>query len=242
MAKRNRLSPHTGRSIVMVTRTMEKRIYQIIRCAQMVLLLLFFSSCQSVYYKTMESFGYHKRDLLVNSVEEARDSQEEAKEQFKSALERFSAVVNFQGGELEQKYNQLKSDYEASESKVNAVRERIDDVEDVAEALFEEWESELAQYSNDNLRRESKRKLQQTRQRYNRLITAMKSAESKFDPILATFKDQVLFLKHNLNSQAIASLDQELASVKVDIAALIREIEASIAEADSFIKAMNTEG
>lgn len=207
-----------------------------------IFLLLTLTACQSVYYETMEGLGYHKRDLLVNSVEEARDSQQQAKEQFQSALERFTEIVNFQGGELEQKYHKLNADYEASESKVNAVHKRINDVENVAEALFDEWESELDQYSNDTLRRASAQKLEQTRQRYTKLMAAMKRAELKFDPILAALKDQVLFLKHNLNSQAIASLDQELASVKVDITALVKEIEASISEADSFIEAMNSAG
>jgi hypothetical protein len=50
------------------------------------------AGCQSAYYKTMETFGYHKREILVDRVEDARDSQEEAKEQFQSALEKFSAV------------------------------------------------------------------------------------------------------------------------------------------------------
>jgi hypothetical protein len=66
--------------------------------------VLALAGCQSTYYKTMETFGYHKREILVDRVEDARDSQEEAKEQFQSALEKFSAVVDFRGGELEDKY------------------------------------------------------------------------------------------------------------------------------------------
>ena len=41
--------------------------------------------CSSAYYGTMEKLGYHKRDLMVNRVESARDAQEDAKEQFESA-------------------------------------------------------------------------------------------------------------------------------------------------------------
>lgn len=194
--------------------------------------------CQNIYYKTMESFGYHKRDLLVSRVEDARDAQKDAKEQFKSALEKFSEVADFKGGKLEAKYNELNTDLGKSESKAKAVRKRIADVESVAKALFDEWKSELDQYSNEKLRRASEQKLSQTRQRYSYLIGAMKRAESKIDPVLVAFRDQVLFLKHNLNAQAIASLQNELASVEADIASLIKEMEASIAEADAFIKAM----
>lgn len=197
--------------------------------------------CQDTYYRTMETFGYHKRDLLVENVEEARDAQEETKEQFQSALDKFSEVVNFSGGELREKYDQLKSEYDKSESKANAVTKRIDDVEDVAKALFKEWELELEQYSNESLRGASEQKLNETRSRYSQLIGAMKRAESKIGPVLLAFRDQVLFLKHNLNAQAVASLHDELVSVESDVAVLIREMEASIAEADEFIKAMVSE-
>lgn len=203
--------------------------------------MLFPIGCQKTYYKTMEAFGYHKRDLLVERVEDARDAQESAKEQFQSALEKFSEVVDFQGGELEEKYKTLKSELEKSESKAGSVKTHITDVENVAEALFDEWESELSQYSSDNLRRSSKQKLDLTRQRYEKLIGAMKRAEAKMSPVLTAFQDQVLFLKHNLNAQAIASLQGELASIEADIESLIKEMEASIAEADSFIKAMGKE-
>ncbi len=197
--------------------------------------------CQNLYYSTMETFGYHKRDLLVSRVEDARDAQQDAKEQFKSALEKFSEVTDFKGGKLEAKYNELNIELGKSESKAKAVKKRITDVESVAKALFDEWKSELDQYSNEKLRRASEQKLGQTRQRYSYLIGAMKRAETKIDPVLVAFRDQVLFLKHNLNAQAIASLQSELASVEADITSLIKEMEASIAEANSFIQAMSKE-
>lgn len=195
--------------------------------------------CSGVYYNTMEKLGYHKREMLVDRVQEARDAQEEAKEQFASALEEFTAVTGFKGGDLEKIYNRLKNELERSESKAQAVSKRIDDVESVGEALFKEWESELDQYSSSDLRRLSEDKLRQTRLRYARLVGSMRSAEMKIDPVLTAFRDQVLFLKHNLNAQALASLQNELATIETNVAGLIREMEASIAEANAFIEAMN---
>lgn len=196
------------------------------------------SGCQKVYYGTMEKFGIHKRDILVDRVTEARDAQNEAKEQFATALEEFTSVVNFDGGDLESQYNLLKEEYEDSEDKADDVRERIDDVERVAQALFKEWKKELDEYSSQSLRRGSETKLKQTQQRYSTLMTAMRQAESKIEPVLAAFKDQVLFLKHNLNAKAIASLQDELNVVENEIAALVHEMEKSINEADAFIQEM----
>ena len=69
----------------------------------------------------------------------------------------------------------------------------------------------------------------------------MKSAEAKIEPVLAVFKDQVLYLKHNLNAQAIASLKGELGSIKSDVSSLISAMEKSINEANAFIKTMETQ-
>jgi len=218
----------------------DRSLFPLLTCG-MILFSLTALGCQSVYYDAMEKMGYHKRDLMVSDVQKARDAQQEAKEQFKSALERFTTVLNVKGGELQDKYDTLNTEYEKSEAKAKAVRDRIVSVEDVSQALFEEWEAELKEYSSTSLRQSSQKKLTQTRTQYAQLIKAMKRAETKMDPVLAKFKDQVLFLKHNLNAQAITSLKSELVSVEGNIASLIKEMETSIKEADSFIASMAKE-
>ncbi|MCC6144695.1 MAG: DUF2959 domain-containing protein [Candidatus Hydrogenedentes bacterium] len=216
-------------------------------CASILLAVVVSSSgcdTSSLYFTALEKAGWHKRDILIKRVVAARDSQEEAKEQFKDALEHFSAVLNFDGGVLEDKYNVLADELAVSEKRAQEVRDRVDAVEEVAEALFQEWESELQQYTDAGLRRASDRQLRETRRRYNDLIAAMKRAESKIDPVLEPFQDHVLFLKHNLNAKAIASLQDELGNVEEDVALLIQDMEASIAEANQFVKEMeeNSEG
>ena len=197
--------------------------------------------CNSAYFGMMESLGWHKRDLLVDRVKEARDEQQEAKEEFASALDQFMQVMQVEGGELEDQYRQLQQAYERSDEQAQQVREQVESVENVAEALFEEWEDELDQYQSGRLRDASEDQLRQTRQRYEELIEAMHSAEAKMEPVLLAFHDQVLFLKHNLNAQAIASLQTTATQIESDVAQLIEEMEASIRQADQFIAQMGQE-
>ena len=196
------------------------------------------TGCQSAYYNTWEKLGWHKRDILVSRVEDARDSQEKAQAQFQTTLERFVAVTKADVGDLQSRYNKLQSDYDRSESRANDVRKRVRDIEDVAEDLFEEWEKELDQYQSAEMRRSSEEQLRETRARYKPFIAAMQRAEKKMDPVLAAFKDQVLFLKHNLNARAVASLQTTTAALETDVSQLIKEMQQSIAEADEFIKQM----
>lgn len=202
------------------------------------LLLFSLAACSTLYYSGLEKIGIPKRDVLVHRVEKARDTQEETKEQFKSALEHFTAVTNFKGGDLEAVYNKLNEEYEASVAKANEVSDRIADIEDVSHALFNEWEQEITQYSNASLKRSSQQKLLATQAHYQQLITTMKNAESKIKPVLTVFKDQVMFLKHNLNAQAIASLKGELGTLQSDVSLLITSMEKSINEANVFINTM----
>lgn len=199
-------------------------------------IVLLLSGCQSAYYSTMEKFGVHKRDIMADRVSEAKESQEEAKEQFASALERFNSVIKYDGGTLEEKYKKLQAELDESEDKAEAVHKRIAGVEDVSQALFDEWEEELEQYSSASLRESSKQSLSKTKKQYKKLISAMKKAESKIEPVLRPLRDQVLYLKHNLNARAISSLQSELRSMESDVALLIRDMEAAIKEADAFIQ------
>ncbi|MCB1950304.1 DUF2959 domain-containing protein [Nitrosomonas sp.] len=202
--------------------------------------LLVLGACSTMYYEGLEKIGIPKRDVMVYRVEQARDTQEETKEQFKSALAQFTAATRFNGGDLEAIYTKLNDEYEASVGKADEVRSRIEDIEDVSQALFAEWEQEIAQYSNANLKRSSQEKLNTTKTHYRQLIASMKKAEAKIQPILTVFRDQVMFLKHNLNARAIASLKSELGSIESDVSALIASMEESINEANTFIHTMES--
>jgi len=196
------------------------------------------SSCDAWYYKTMKKFGKEKRDILVKRVKDARKSQEEAKDEFKTALERFKSVIEVDGGALEDKYEKLNKELSRSEDRARTVRDRIDGVRSVSDDLLEEWDKELKQYSDKSLRAESERELKATRLRCETLIESMERAQKRIEPVLRPLRDRVLFLKHNLNAQAIGALDAELRTVRTNVDALVADLEAAISEADQFVASM----
>lgn len=198
-------------------------------------LIFTLAGCQSAYYATMEKVGVHKRDIMANRVEAASDAQQEASEQFTSALDALTALTHFDGGELQAMYDTINEQYEDSEAAVDNVRERIDAVEDVSDALFSEWREELSLYSSASLRRESERKLKQTERGYQQMLSAMKKAESKMEPVLNTLRDNTLYLKHNLNAAAIGALKGEFASLELEINRAIKDMKVAISESERFL-------
>lgn len=203
------------------------------------MLILLLSGCATAYYNTLEKFGIEKRDILASRIDDAQDAQGDAKEQFTSALERYRSVIKVDGGEVEEVYDTLNADFERSQSRAADVSERIDEVESVAEDLFDEWQEEIALFSDADLRRQSQAMYRETRRDYRELLQAMHRAEAKMDPVLTLFQDQVLFLRHNLNARAIGSLRAELDTIEQATQSLIEEMERSIAEANAFVASMS---
>jgi hypothetical protein len=196
-------------------------------------------SCRSTYYAAWEKLGREKRDLLRARVTDARDEQKEASKEFKSALERMKEMYGFEGGKLEAAYNRFKGEYEDCADRANKVRSRIKDVEVVAGDLFKEWESEIKEISDPAMCADSRRKLDESRAKYNALHASMKRAEASMSPILTKFHDNVLYLKHNLNAQAIGALKGESVKIEGDISKLIADMNASIAESEAFIRTLD---
>ena len=198
----------------------------------------FLKSIRTAYYSARESIGEHKREIVVYQVEQVCVSLQETRDEFEDALERFKNLVCVNESGLEHKYNLLNRQYQFCRTKSDAVSNRIKAIEEVSEALFGEWEKELNEYTNRALRNSSKQQLKAARQNYARLIKAMQKAESKIQPVLAAFKDQVLYLKHNLNARAIAALQHEFIEISIDISQLIQAMEQTIAEASLFVSVL----
>lgn len=186
-------------------------------------------------YSAYEMIGVEKRDLLGKYVKDTREAQEDTKEAFKDALDQLKKTYNFDGGKLERQYSSLNDAYEEADVRAQTVRKDIDKVEKVADDLFAEWKKEIGEISTESLREKSREQLNDTKKRFGQLRTSLKSSEAKIQPVLTKFRDHVLYLKHNLNAKAVASLKGESVRIEGEINSLIKSIESSIKESDAFI-------
>ena len=216
-------------------------IQQSRRLVLLTLFLLSLSGCSQLYYSSMKKLGKEKRDILVNRILDGKKAQEQAADQFKTALEAFVEVTKFDGGELEKSYKKLNKELERAEDRAKKVSDQIESIDKVARDLFKEWEKEIGEMSNGRLKTESNRLLSDSRSRHEQLIRQMQASEKKMQPVLTAFRDQVLFLKHNLNSKAIGSLKKSAIEIDNEVGLLIKEIEKSNQQADKTIAGLNAE-
>lgn len=203
--------------------------------------LLCINGCTRLYYSSMKKLGKEKRDILVNRILDGKKAQQQAADQFKTALDAFVEVTKFDGGELEKSYRKLNKELEHAEDRAKKVSDQIESIDHVARDLFKEWEKEIDEMSNGRLKTESRKLLHDSRERHAQLILQMQTSEKKMQPVLVAFRDQVLFLKHNLNSKAIGSLKKSALEIDSEVGSLIKEMERSNQLADKTIAGLNAE-
>lgn len=210
------------------------------------LVLLFTFSCANpikkavnkAKYSAYEAVGIEKRDLFKKEVANVKDDQEESGDSFKDALTKLKEIYAFDGGDLEDKHDDLNESYLNAKEKADIVKNRISTLNTTATDLFAEWEGEIQEISSADLQRQSREKLAETKKKYKMLYKQLKASESKVTPVLTKLKDQVLFLKHNLNAKAIAGLKVESSKIQSEIKGLIDEMNESNKKAEEFIKTL----
>jgi ABC-type transporter Mla subunit MlaD len=204
----------------------------------LIVLILLFTGCKSTYYKTMRTLGKEKRDILVSRIKDAKKDQDQTKKQLHTTMESFQALTGFKGGSLEKSYKRLNSDYESAASQAGKLHDKIQSIDQVSNDLFKEWQGEINDMDNVKLKSQDLVMLRNAKTRQATYMRAMRSTEDQIAPVLKAFQDQVLFLKHNLNSRAIGSLKTTSSVLQSDVAGLIKSIDASSQEADKLITSL----
>ena len=201
------------------------------------MIIVFLGGCQTVR-EGAESSAQPKRNPLIGEVRNVRVAQQQTKDQFLMTLASFGALIDQTGGEVRNGYEAFSDELQKSESMAAALRERIGHLEEKGRLYFEPRESSLYGFTDRGSDQTGDAKSNATHQRYQDLLRAMKQAEQDIDPVLTVFRDQLVFAKYNLNAEAIARLQDELAAVEADTATLVGKLDSAIAEADTFIGAM----
>jgi ElaB/YqjD/DUF883 family membrane-anchored ribosome-binding protein len=206
----------------------------------MLVALLAASGCTSLYYSAMEKLGKEKRDILLQRILDSKKEQTAARKQIQNTLKTFQDLAGYEGGDLERSYNKLNDEYERARSDADKLKDRVKSIDQVGNDLFREWQKEIDQMKNQNLKSRSRALLREARQRHSVYVRKMSRTVQKMNPILQSFHDQVLFLKHNLNARAVGSLKQTAASINAAVDDWMKDLDSSLQEADTVIETLKS--
>ncbi|MEM7376918.1 MAG: DUF2959 family protein [Pseudomonadota bacterium] len=193
------------------------------------------TGCATTYYSVWETLGYQKRDILKTRVERARDSQQQAFERFEAVAQASAPLASASDGAVDtaRQLQSLRVAYRNAARTASTVRTHIDQVDDVSQALFVEWEEELINTASSTQRSNDHQELADTRQAYNGLMGAMRGAEAGITPVLNTVEDSMRGLE-DVDGALTSTQVSGFLSLQGDLERLTAELRRSIDAATRF--------
>jgi hypothetical protein len=195
---------------------------------------LLLGSCQSVYYSTMSRFGVDKRDILVDRTEMAGESMSELQARIVEMARAYRDTLEIESGELRELHEQFSDSYDRAEDAAEDFHERIDDIQSVAETLFEEWKDENELIMDVELRKESNANYETAQTSYAKLVRTLRNVQTALDPLLTRYHDHVVFMKLNMNRTALAPLVKNQEALFAETSGLGKLLGSAIVETRNF--------
>lgn len=175
---------------------------------------------------------------LVSHVEDSRRALQVAEAQIRSTFETAYALDRTERGNLQSDFQRLNGEIKLSNEKLEEFRKHIAALDKISASYFTAWAAELDKYQTEEFRARSESRLEETRGRYNELLTAMQRANEKFTPFIAKLHDLSLYLSYNLNPTGVASVKENVDAINYDATDLYTAIDAAVRQADVFADSM----
>ncbi len=150
--------------------------------------------CTTPHSGVYEPFWRNRFKTLTRSVEAAKKAQADALVELEAAQPKMRGLV--ESRETEGPYKESRHVIARCDSRVTQSANRVKNVKDNCDQIFEEWRRESRDFADAKLREQSRRELEDIRARADRLIKALEEGQKAMGPVLVSLKDDSLYLRH----------------------------------------------
>jgi hypothetical protein len=150
----------------------------------------------------------------------------------------YNALMADEAKDRKKLYNSLQKEMENTEKRRATIGEVAATMSAEADTLFKQWTDSAAAIENADLRKKSEERLAATKASYAEIGTVGQKASDLYGPFMKDLQDQVTFLGHDLNAEAVASLKPEAAKINEAASKLIQSIDDTITTANTNIGAL----
>lgn len=197
--------------------------------------LLGVASCAST---TEQAQSVQNVDGLLTQIERVHVDATVAKEKAHAALTQISTLVspNF-AGDATKAYAALKIAIKASEEQTQTLRRDLGPLTESADEVFHRWTQDLESFGNSRIRQRSQSRLDETRGRYQTLLTSTQSLLISFESFNADLKDTALFLGSDLNAAAVTAIHPDVRALHEQIREVDGRVEVVATAARTYVEA-----
>jgi hypothetical protein len=182
--------------------------------------------------------GVKQVEQLIKKATSTVKSIDATKAQLQKAMDAYNIVMAAETTDRKSAYSKLQKAMKAAEKNRTEISRHADEMNAEADALFQNWSASIAGISDPALRAMSEKRLVDTRVRYADIQAQSLKAGGLYTAFMTTLNDHVIFLGHDLNGSAVASLAQESAKLNALAAALYAAIDQATGAANTNIAAL----
>jgi hypothetical protein len=182
-------------------------------------------------------------DGLLGNIQRVAAAASTAKQASGESLDALNVLLtgNFAGG-AGPAHHQLVEKITLSEEQSVELGASLEAMKAAAEPIFERWTTDLAAFTNPDLRQRSQIRLTETRGRYLEILAAVEPAKANCDQVNSTLRDHALFLGNDFNASAVSALAIDTASLKHRALELDRHLDAALMATQSYTNAATPPG
>ena len=182
--------------------------------------------------------GLKQVDRLIKVSGETVQSIAEAKLQLERTVTGYNAILAEQAKDRRGAYKDLIKDKDNTQTKVEAVRQRVAGMEQEANTLFAAWAKNVEGITEEGLRKKSQARLDDTKKRFGDILSAGKQAREAYDPFMKQLADQITYMGHDLNPEAVASLKPDAAKLNDQATKVFARVDETMKVAREYINSL----
>jgi chromosome segregation ATPase len=164
--------------------------------------------------------SYEKAATTSTSLQSAAGVIDKSNVQIDMVLAALSELVTTPGEDLETQFRTYSSLMEGLQSLSDDVREKAGDMQTAGAAYFQQWDDDLANISNEDIRTRSTERKNEVSARFERLRASYQEVNSHFAPFMSDLKDIHTALSSDLTAAGLASIEEVLGKANKDAVAL----------------------
>lgn len=188
-----------------------------------------------------ESLG--QVDSLLSSVERVQSESLLCKERSTQAYEALRTITStdFQGDALTA-HHDLTQKVEQSRNQARTLAATVAPMKQAADEVMLRWTTDLEAIGSSRLRQTSQMRLEETRRRYETVLSSVVAAQIAYDAYNADLNDHALFLAHDFNAAAVTAIQAEVETLGEQQRLLDQRLDACIAASKEYIESSALRG
>jgi cell division septum initiation protein DivIVA len=172
--------------------------------------------------------GFRQTDRLMSRAENSARAIEDTKGELQRTLEAYNSMFDGSAKNPRRAYQISLRGVERSEKRVGDIQKRLNEMQIEADKYFADWTTSLDAIINQDLRRRSEARRDETRAGYDNIHQAALKAVAEYETFIGNFRDQLMFLGHDLNPSSISSLKEDAGKLNGEAAQLFSEADGSL--------------